>query len=270
MFYGLYLGACLLACFGLCLLLYYLGEPKQVALGKDAAEFVALYPNLSRLGYLLEVERGGNYTVFIDGVRHDFYLFSVSERIGNALTAALSFNYGQSMRVECSVWALLWPGLLSHGISALVLTGLSLWPCFLRRFSAPKFKAANFALVAGLVLLGLSFVFALWVPKGYYFALALLGFALSSFCLVWMFANPKKNAYGRGLLFAFAGTLLSLLLSGLSQVEASLGYQLYLSFAYGDSHFYAVALFFAGAISSLLLAGFFAGLMPEKQPKAKA
>ena len=243
-------GLAALFSFGLCLLLYFLGEPERVDLGRDASEFVSRYPELLRLGYLIEVSDGGNYSVFIDGSRHDFYLFSVSERVGNALKAALSFDYGQAKMAPKAVWDLLWPGLALFALMA------PLNALFCLGASRKKPKAGNpvlYFLLAGACLI-LALTLGLCLPVGAgVCSLALCCFASIPLSLGVTMVNRKLTWLSRGMLLAGAMTFIGFFVTMAANDAHSLSRTLLNAIVSGDSHVYAVGLFFVLIILALPL-----------------
>ncbi|MBR1846624.1 MAG: hypothetical protein IJ787_02795 [Bacilli bacterium] len=222
-------------CFLLCLWFYSLGESEAIPLGTSYEEFLSSVAEQSRLGHLVRVEEG-EIDVFVEGERYSYHLLSASERIANALRAALSLDYGQAIIEPTSVKELLIPTVLPSVIAVILSLLGGIVPLFL-----PLAKKRWSFLLGALLCLGAS-IGSSFLPFPYlsYVFVAFMGGLL---LLAWR--KEKKGNLRKSLLISFLCLSLLFFFGALSSnVQSDIASLSWYGIRGKDNHLYAVSLFF--------------------------
>lgn len=234
--------------FGLSLLVYYLGEPSEIALGTTLEEFQVLAEEQMRLGHLVYSSEGEIH-IFVDGVPYSYHVLTVKERVASFLLGVIRGNFGamilEKRSVNDALLFCLGPTLIGFGL-VLIAAGVSL-----KLSKKPWPRRA--LLWVGLPCLGLSHaLFFVHIP---YIQMGLLFVSLC--CLGIPFCKGRKEATLFKVLSLLALGFLNLFLYGLETPSLNYGYEeaFSLSLYNGDNHTSSVLLFFFSLPLLLCFAG---------------
>ena len=228
------------------MLLYYLGEPKELILGNDESSIMSHIVIEARLGHIVEAE-GGELELMLNNVLRTFHVLTPRERLYSALLSALNFDYGFSPSMDAPISTFLLLPLLN----ALIPLAVS----FIVYLLLGRFIKVNrhFAfLILSLVLLGVAVLTYYLVPTFIYLSYLLF---LGGTSLLLLYLKPKSNLRA-SLGFTLAQIPFYFLLAlGASNRTDSL-YTLFLrGISQGDNHLYSVISFFLFApLLALLIA----------------
>ena len=246
--------------FGLGVLLYFLGEG-DISLGSSMEEVAVSLPYQLRVGHLIEAN-DGELVLFYEGSMHSFHVFSVGERVQNALRAAFSINFGECLSTEAPVIVLLGPSLvrslLMH-VAALTLLPLSY--VLYKKVNPSKKAMLILAIVFLFAGIGCSFT-------GLYFLYSplVLGAAIS-FALWWY--RPEQNNMVRMCFAGLGFTLTLVLLASMNQgTNGGLSSLFFHALSAKDNHLYAVTSFFLLQGILTLAGSFFFTASPRREREA--